>query len=94
MDREAHLKNYYALKEKLGLKEYIFMTRSGYRHKFVLGKNLKDAEETFMKLDVLARNGFELDDFPIRLEYKPDTMKKYTIEDFWNKNENHRISAH
>ena len=39
------------LKESEDLKEYIFMTRSGYRHFFVLGKNLKHAEENFMQID-------------------------------------------
>lgn len=64
------------LKGCQNLKEYIFMTRSGYRHFFVLGKDLK-------------RCGFTLDDLPIRLENKPET-KTYTIEDLWNKNENHK----
>lgn len=75
------------LKGNENLKEYIFMTRSGYRHFFVLGKDLKDAEERFMKVDEIKRCGFTLDDLPIRLENTPET-KTYTIEDFWNKNEN------
>lgn len=78
------------LKGNENLKEYIFMTRSGYRHFFVLGKDLKDAEEKFMRVDEIKRCGFTLDDLPIRLENKPET-KTYTIEDFWNKNENHNI---
>ena len=75
------------LKEKENLKEYIFMTRSGYRHFFVLGKDLNDAEENFMKVDEIKRCGFSLNDLPIRLENSPE-IKNYTIEDFWNKNEN------
>jgi len=75
------------LKDKENLREYIFMTRSGYRHFFVLGKDLHDAEENFMKVDELKRCGFSLNDLPIRLENKPE-VKNYTIEDFWNKNEN------
>ncbi|HUS86206.1 MAG TPA: hypothetical protein VMW76_03115 [Bacteroidales bacterium] len=78
------------LKEKGVLIEYIFMTRSGYRHFFVLGKNLKDAEVNFMRVDEIKRCGFTLDDLPIRLENKPET-KTYTIEDFWNNNENQSI---
>jgi hypothetical protein len=76
------------LKGNKNLKEYIFMTRSGYRHFFVLGKDLEDAEEKFMCIDEIKRCGFSLDDLPIRLENKPES-KNYTIEDFWNKNENH-----
>ncbi|MBM3403713.1 MAG: hypothetical protein FJY10_02345 [Bacteroidetes bacterium] len=79
-----------SLKESQNLKEYIFMTRSGYRHFFVLGKDLKDAEERFMQVDEIKRCGFTLEDLPIRLENKPET-KTYTIEDFWNKNENNNI---
>ncbi|MBM3434619.1 MAG: hypothetical protein FJY07_00195 [Bacteroidetes bacterium] len=75
------------LKSRQNLKEYIFMTRSGYRHFFVLGKDLKDAEVNFMRVDEIKRCGFTLDDLPIRLENKPD-VKNFTIEDFWNNNEN------
>ena len=75
------------LKESENLKEYIFMTRSGYRHFFVLGKDLKDAEKNFMRIDVIKRCGFTLDDLFIRLENKPET-KDYTMDDFWAKNEN------
>ena len=75
------------LKSVENLKEYIFMTRSGYRHFFVLGKNLKDAEENFMRIDEIKRCGFSLNDLPIRLENKPE-VKNYSMEDFWNKNEN------
>ena len=75
------------LKSNNNLKEYIFMTRSGYRHFFVLGKNLKDAEEKFMRIDEIKRCGFTLDDLPIRLENKPET-KDYSMDDFWDKNEN------
>ena len=76
-----------SLKESENLKEYIFMTRSGYRHFFVLGKNLKHAEENFMHIDEIKRCGFALDDLPIRLEYKPEA-KDYSMDDFWEKNEN------
>lgn len=75
------------LKESENLREYIFMTRSGYRHFFVLGKNLKHAEENFMRIGVIKRCGFTLDDLPIRLENKPET-KDYSMDDFWAKNEN------
>ena len=75
------------LKGNEDLKEYIFMTRSGYRHFFVLGKDLKDAEENFMRIDVIKRSGFTLNDLPIRLENKPE-IKNYSMDDFWNNNEN------
>jgi hypothetical protein len=78
------------LKGNENQKEYIFMTRSGYRHFFVLGSDLKDAETNFMRVDEIKRCGFTLNDLPIRLENKPET-KTYTIEDFWNKNENNDI---
>ena len=44
MSREEQEENFNILKFQQGLKEYIFMTRSGYRHFFVLGKDLKEAE--------------------------------------------------
>jgi len=69
------------LKDKENLREYIFMTRSGYRHFFVLGKDLHDAEENFMKVDELKRCGFSLNDLPIRLENKPEvkhSLRKQT----------------
>ena len=75
------------LKRNDNLREYIFMTRSGYRHFFVLGKDLKDAEENFMRTDVIKRCGFTLDDLFIRLENKSET-KDYSMDDFWAKNEN------
>ena len=68
-------------------KEYILMTRSGYRHFFVLGKDLHDAEENFMRIDEIERSGFTLDDLPIRLENSPE-IKNFSMEDFWIKNEN------
>ena len=92
MNREEHLINYNSLKEKQGLKEYIFMTRSDYRHFFILGKDLHDAEENFSRIDEIKRCGFTLEDLPIRVENTPET-KNYTIEDFWNKNEN-QIALH
>lgn len=87
MDRDEHLLNYYSLKDVKDLKEYIFMTRSGYRHFFVLGKDLQDAEENFMRVDEIKRCGFSLDDLPIRLENKPE-VKDFSIDDFWNNKEN------
>ena len=91
MDREEKKKNYFYLKEKLKLKEYIFMTRSGYRHFFVLGKDLKDAENNFMRLDILERNGFDLDELPIRLEYDKEKCKDWSMDTFWDNNENKDI---
>jgi len=75
------------LKGNDNLKEFIFMTHSGYRHFFVLGKDIKDAEENFMRVDEIKRCGFSLEDLPIRLENKPET-KDYSMDDFWARNEN------
>jgi hypothetical protein len=75
------------LKGNANLKEFIFMTRSGYRHFFVLGKDLKNAEENFMRIDEIKRCGFTLDDLLIRLENKPE-VKNFSMDDFWNNNEN------
>lgn len=80
--------NYELLKTQNGLKEYIFMTRAGYRHFFVLGKDLKDAEQNFMRIDEIKRCGFTLQDLPIRLEYDKEKCKDWKKEDYWNKNEN------
>ena len=77
------------LKGNKNLKEYIFMTRAGYRHFFVLGKDLKDAEQNFMRIDEIKRCGFSLEDLPIRLEYDKEKCKDWKKEDFWKKNENH-----
>jgi len=88
MNREELLSNYNYLKTREGLKEYIFMTRSGYRHFFVLGKSLKDAENNFTRLDDLQRNGFELVDLPIRLEYSAERCKEWSMDDYWKNNEN------
>jgi hypothetical protein len=74
-------------KVKNGLKEYIFFTPSGYRHFFVLGKDLKDAEENFMRLDLLKRNGFSLEDLPIRLEYDKEKTKEWSMDNFAENNE-------
>jgi hypothetical protein len=74
-------------KQKNGLKEYIFLTPSGYRHFFVLGKDLKDAEENFMRLDLLKRNGFSLEDLPIRLEYDKEKTKEWSMDNFAENNE-------
>ncbi|MFH1004646.1 MAG: hypothetical protein V1781_04000 [Bacteroidota bacterium] len=86
-DIEENSRDYESTRKKYNLKEYIFMTRAGYRHFVVTGKKLKDAEENFMRIDKIGRHGFNLDDLPIRLENTPDT-KNYTIEDFWNNREN------
>jgi len=88
MSREEHELNYNLLKVQQGLKEYIFMTPSGYRHFFVLGKDLKDAEINFMRIDVLGRNGFSLEDLPVRLEYNKEKCKDWSMDKYWEKNEN------
>lgn len=75
------------LKGNENLKEFIFMTRSGYRHFFVLGKDLKEAEENFMHIDEIKRCSFTLNDLLIRLENKPE-VKNFSMDDFWNNNEN------
>lgn len=73
------------------LREFIFMTRSGYRHFFVLGSDLHDAEERFLQIDEIKRFGFSLDDLPIRLENRPE-IKSFSMDDFWNRNENIAVS--
>jgi len=88
MNREEHEVNYNLLKLQQGLKEYIFMTPSGYRHFFVLGKDLKQAEENFMRIDEIKRNGFTLDELPIRLEYNIDKCKDWSMDMYWENNEN------
>jgi len=88
MSREEQEEQYKLLKFQQGLKEYIFMTSAGYRHFFVLGKDLKDAENNFMKIDLLKRNGFSLDDLPLRLEYESEKCENWSIELFWENNEN------
>ncbi|MCK9401107.1 MAG: hypothetical protein M0Q51_14090 [Bacteroidales bacterium] len=88
MNREEHEQNYNLLKFQQGLKEYIFLTRSGYRHFFVLGKDLKDAEENFMRINEIKRNGFTLEDLPIRLEYNKEKCKEWSMDNFWANNEN------
>ncbi len=86
MNREEHEENYKLLQFQQGLKEYIFMPRSGYRHFFVLGKNLKDAEENFIRIDEIKRNGFTIEELPIRLEYNKEKCKDWSMDDFgkWN----------
>lgn len=88
MSRDEHDLNYNELKFQQGLKEYIFMTRSGYRHFFVLGKDLKDAEINFMRIDEIKRNGFTLEELPIRLEYNEVKCKDWSMDLFWVNNEN------
>ncbi len=85
-------KDWQKLKKEKNLKEYIFMTRSGYRHFFVLGKDLKEAEENFMKINEIKRNGFTLFDLPVRLE-NTDEVKDYSMDDFWKKNEAKKVSV-
>lgn len=85
--------NYEFLKFQNGFKEYIFMTRAGYRHFFVLGKDLKEAEENFMRIDEIKRCGFTLQDLPIRLEYDKEKCKDWKKEDYWNRNENQNVAT-
>lgn len=54
------------------MKEFIFRTSAGFRTFFVLGKDLKDAENNFMRIDLLGRNGFSLEDLPVRRECTPE----------------------
>lgn len=91
MSREEHEQNYNLLKFQQGLKEYIFMTRSGYRHFFVLGKNLNEAEDNFMRIDEIKRNGFTLEELPIRLEYNKEKCKDWSMDKYWENNENKEI---
>ncbi len=79
--------DYHFTKKHLSLKEYIFMTRSGYRHFFVLGTDLKEAEHNFMRIDEIKRCGFTLEDLPIRLEYT-EQVKEYSMDEIWERNEN------
>lgn len=80
--------NYNIIKIQNGLKEYIFMTRSGYRHFFILGKDLKEAEKNFMNIDEIKRNSFNLEDLPIRLEYNKKKCKDWSMDKYWMNNEN------
>ena len=88
MNREERDRDYELLKSQTGMKEYIFTTPAMYRHFFVLGKDLKDAEQNFMRIDEIKRCGFTLEDLPIRLEYDIEKCKNWKKEDYWNKNEN------
>jgi len=88
MNRIEHKQNFDSLKAEYGLKEYIFLTASGYRHFFVLGKDLKDAEANFMRIDELKRNGFTLEELPIRVEYNEKKCKDWSMDDFAENNEN------
>lgn len=88
MNRTEHNENYFRLKSEQNLKEYIFMTPAGYRHFFVLGKDLKDAEENFKRIDTLNRIGFVLEDLPIRLEYDKEKCKHWSMDDYFENNEN------
>lgn len=73
------------------LREYIFMTRLGYRHFFVLGADLSDAEKRFMLIDEIKRCGFTLDDLPIRLENSLEVLD-FSMDNFWERNENKLIT--
>ena len=90
MNSVIHNEEYFKTKEQLGLKEYIFFTRSCYRHFFVLGKDLKDAGKNFMRINEIKRCGFSLDDLPIRLQYS-DAVKNYSMEEIWDNNENKKV---
>lgn len=84
-------RNYNLIKNKDGLEEYIFMTSSGYRHFFVLGKNLKEAEKFFMSIEEIKRNNFKLEDLPIRLKYDKKKCRNWNIIKYWENNENNKI---
>lgn len=88
MSREKNDNEFNLLKFRQGLKEYIFMTPSGYRHFFVLGKDLKEAEENFMRIDEIKRNGFNLEELPIRLEYNKEKCREWSMDDYFKFNEN------
>ena len=88
MNTSEHIANYNALKIEKDLKEYIFMTKSGYRHFFILGTDLKNTEENFVKIDEINRNGFSLEELPVRLKYSEEKCKDWSANDFWEQNEN------
>ena len=88
MNREENDRKYDLFKFQQSLKEYIFMTRSGYRHFFVLGKDLKDAEINFMRIDEIKRNGFTIEELPVRLEYNKEKCKDWSMDIYWANNEN------
>jgi hypothetical protein len=92
MSREEQDLGYKLIKSQQRLKEFIFMTRSGYRHFFVLGSDLKDAEENFMRIDEIKRNGFNLDELPIRLEYDIEKCKEWSMDNYWSNNENKELA--
>lgn len=91
MRREKPEHNYNFLKCQSNPKVFIFMTRSGYRHFFALGRDLKDAEKDFMRIDEIRRCGFTLKDLPIRLEYNKEKTKDWSMDDFWANNENKKM---
>lgn len=74
------------------LREFIFMTPSDYRHFFVLGSDLHDAEKRFLQINDVKRFGFTLDDLPIRLENSSE-IKSFSMDDFWSHNENLQASV-
>jgi hypothetical protein len=88
MTRDEKDRNYEIIRNQPGMKEYIFMTSAGYRTFFVLGKDLKDAENNFMRIDLLGRNGFSLEDLPVRLEYNKENCKDWSMDTFRDNNEN------
>jgi hypothetical protein len=73
------------------LKEYVFFSPAGYRHFFVFGLDLRNAEANFMQLDDLVRCGFTLDDLPIRLEYVKEKCKHWSMDDYREHNENRDV---
>lgn len=59
------------------MNEYIFTTPAGFRSFIVKGKTLEDAERNFIKVPLYnvhdenqSRQGFELEDLPIRKLYE------------------------
>jgi len=83
-----HEKNYYAIKSQLNLKEYVFLSPNGDRRYYLLGKDLKEAESNFMRIDIVTRIGFTLDDLPIRLEYDEEKCKEWSMATYREHNEN------
>ena len=52
------------------MNEYRFTTRGGYRTFYVKGATLIDAERNFEDAPLLQRNGFKLEDLPVRKLHK------------------------
>lgn len=79
--------DYEKIKKEQGLKEYIFFTEAGYRKFIVLGKDLKDAEENFMRINPFRRGHFEIEHLPVRLEYDDVKCKGWSWDKFLDNNE-------